>query len=149
MQQRSCDAEEGFTLVELLIAMLIIGILVGIVLPTYMGARERAQNVSVQSALRNGLATAKIWHAASDSYAGFDETRGEAIEPSLAWVPLADPALGEVAVGASASDVHLVGESASGTFFCLHDGTGTGTSYGSGASYAAVSTEGLCAGAAW
>jgi type IV pilus assembly protein PilA len=150
MIERKDPVEAGFSLVELLIAMLIIALLITIALPTFLGARERSQGSNVQSALRNGLATAKTWHAVNDTYAGFDETQGEAIEPSLAWVALADPAVGEVAVGlVSASDVHLVGESASGRFFCLHDDVAVGTTYGEGGTFPDVDEEAECGGPSW
>src|SRR5262249_6810525 len=54
LMARRRDGDEGFTLIELMVVVLIIAILIAIAIPTFLGARQRAQNRAAQSSLRNG-----------------------------------------------------------------------------------------------
>ena len=122
--------EEGFTLIELMVVVLIIAILIAIAIPTFLGARERAQNRSAQSNVRNALTAEKTSYTDTQTYSATSATL-TAIEPSLTYVNAAIPAKGskEVFVAVSqttvAGDTVILGaQSASGKCYYLKDVAG-------------------------
>ncbi|KUK79546.1 MAG: general secretion pathway protein G [Microgenomates bacterium 39_7] len=53
MQQfNNSERQRGFTLIELLVVMTIIGVLAGLIVPNYMGARQRARDAQRKSDLK-------------------------------------------------------------------------------------------------
>src|SRR3954464_2838164 len=81
---RRKDAEEGFTLIELMVVVLIIAILIAIAIPTFLRALERAQNRAAQSNVRNAFTAEKTFYTDAQTY-----TDGvaalTAIEPSITF----------------------------------------------------------------
>jgi len=53
------QSEEGFTLLELMMVILIIGILIAVLTPTFLGASSRAKDRAVQTNLSTALTAAK------------------------------------------------------------------------------------------
>src|SRR5260370_37002764 len=83
LAHRRRDDEEGFTLIELMVVVLIIAILIAIAIPTFLGARQRAQDRAAQSDLRNGLTAEKTAYTDASTYDTAAQMLASNIEPSL------------------------------------------------------------------
>lgn len=66
--ETSHDKQMAFTIVELLIVIVVIGILAAIVIIAYIGVQKRAVNTELQSDLRNAASLMHIAHADTDTY---------------------------------------------------------------------------------
>lgn len=87
--RRTLCADGGFTLVELLVALVVVGVLLAIAVPTYLGYQERASKRSAEANARAALPAIEAYHSDLDTYgagdvtaalrAGFDETIGPGV----------------------------------------------------------------------
>jgi type IV pilus assembly protein PilA len=78
--------EKGFTLIELMVVVLIIAILIAIAIPTFLGARRRAQDRAAQSSLRNTVTAAKAVFTDNEDYSAATVAALTQGEPSLSFV---------------------------------------------------------------
>lgn len=129
------DRDEGFTLVETLVVVLIIAILLGMAMVTFLGLTHAAQDRAAQSLAREAVASAKaVFQADEDYTAATASALGES-EPGLRFVPSTGSSDGPnvASVHAPDGDIFIVAVySQTGTCFFVRDEavpTGRGTTY--------------------
>ncbi|MDH3499239.1 MAG: prepilin-type N-terminal cleavage/methylation domain-containing protein [Acidimicrobiia bacterium] len=92
---RCRDSQGGFTLVELMVVVLVIAILIAVAIPTFLGARTRAQDRTAQANLVTATKAQSSLAADRDSFTDIVADL-QAEEPSLDWSGIDD------------EDVHVV-----------------------------------------
>jgi type IV pilus assembly protein PilA len=121
------QSEEGFTLIELMVVVLIIAILLAIAIPTFLGARGKAQDRAAQSNLRNALTAEKTYYTDNQAYTASTAAIAS-IEPNLTFT--GNAATGIVVSLNADGSLCLTKKSASGSFFAIWENATVGTNYG-------------------
>jgi type IV pilus assembly protein PilA len=140
------DEEDGFTLIELMVVVMILAILIVMGMPTFLGVRARFQDRGAQTELRNAVLSARIMYTDNATFAS--ATSGPAglvtIVPNMCYVAgtAATPSVatgtvacasgagnGSISVNSTAAQFSAARLSSSQSCFVILDAT-SGTKYG-------------------
>ncbi len=137
--------EEGFTLIELMMVVMILAILIVMGLPTYLGVKGRFQDRAAETDLRNSVLAARILYTDNAVFTNANETAGTglvSIVPNMCYVAggtasaaggapacVSGTGSGSISVASTATQFSAARMSNSTSCFVILDST-TGTKYG-------------------
>ena len=125
-------SENGYTLIEILVALLILAVILAIAIPVLIGARERAQNSAAKASVRGALMAGRIIFSTEEDYAAATLVLLNDTEPSLDWVDASTTSGYPTTISRDNAGgvLTLAAFSVSGTCFFLRDDPPNDTQYG-------------------
>ena len=125
-------SEEGFTLIELMVVVLIIGVLVAVATPIYVGIANRARDKEIQADLRSGLLAVEMYYMENGEFTD-DPGRLEPMEPAVVYYSPEEP-VGTVALqlgeGPEHREICLFGQAIGGDWYAVYRNADDAILYG-------------------
>jgi|1185.fasta_scaffold538690_1 type IV pilus assembly protein PilA len=108
------DGEGGFTLMELLIIVAILGVLLGIAVPSYLGLTGKAEHAVAEANVREAIPSIEAFYSDNGTYVGLENPPTAAV-PGLKHYDPASAA--KVAVAVSTQSSYCVYSTNGGTTY--------------------------------
>jgi type IV pilus assembly protein PilA len=114
LQLKISEGQRGFSLIEILVVILIIGVLAAIALPAFLGQRGKGQDSSAKSAARNLVSAMESFYATNKTYVGAGS------DDDITKSGVSGTGDGEADISTtSATGFRVIGRSASGNRFTI------------------------------
>jgi type IV pilus assembly protein PilA len=137
------QSEEGFTLIELMVVVLIMGILMAIAIPTFLATQGSAHDAAAKSDATNAFTNEKAYYEDNQTFLDVSSaTVGGSLDANLPWSTnpagsatvsaaagsVSGGSFGEVTSGTTGSVLLVEADSKSGDCFYIYDNEPTTTS---------------------
>ena len=128
LRERS-QSEKGFTLVELLVVMLILGLLAAIAIPAFFNQRDKARDADAKADVRTAQTAAESYATDNNgSYAGIDtETELSGVEETLTDAVADGELTATVSGGGTGYTLTMASDNDPNTFSITRDAAGAVT----------------------
>jgi type IV pilus assembly protein PilA len=131
MERMERSSDDGFTLIELMVVVLIIGILIAMALPVMLGARTRAHDRAAQAYIKYALTAEKVYYTDGQVYSSVPADM-DAIESSVRYqdgdTPVTEGFV-YLHVHPIPNELYISVMSGSGTCFYVREIDGGGVTY--------------------
>lgn len=119
------DSDDGFSLIELMMVVLIIAVMIAIAVPTFLGATDRARDRAVQQNVRNALTAARAAGADAAGYSDIVLVDFPISEQQFTWLDGATSSVSPTEISVGIDNVNavvtLVALGESGECFMIRD----------------------------
>ena len=113
------NSDEGFTLVELLVVILIIGILAAIAIPSFLNQKGKGEDAAAKSAAREAATAMETYYTDKGDYASATPALLKGIEGTLPAGATADSTGGAAVASTDAAHVGLLWVTSTATTYTI------------------------------